>query len=276
MEGKMDTVPTTDEEGPGGMAYYKNPRIKHDLTLPLRTSPTRFAVTRRDGITSNAWGVYVDKKGEIYIACRDHMKTQKISLHKSGKRHIAFLPSFETTKGDRFLDEWWEPEYDGDYKMVPTFNLFFPSWALCLTQEIRNTNPVWDTNQIYIEAVESPMATIVSFCITDAGLTVRFRTIGDSPSVPLAILPVQPGKKLWVIARHVPEGKMKEWADIGIRHFNARLAVDANLVEKLSVFPSGHVMGLCASGNTSYGGKYMMPFPVDLYKNGIEGTLTDP
>ena len=108
---------------------------------------------------------------------------------------------------------------------------------MCLTQEIRNTNPVWDTNQIYIEAVESPMATIVSFCITDAGLTVRFRTIGDSPSVPLAILPVQPGKKLWVIARHVPEGKMKEWADIGIRHFNARLAVDANLVEKTECIP---------------------------------------
>ena len=236
MEGKMDTVPTTDEEGPGGMAYYKNPKIEHDLTLPLRTSPTRFAVTRRDGITSNAWGVYVDKKGEILHRLSRPYEDSEISLHKSESDILRFSPVLKRQK----VIVSWTSGGNLNTKAITRcadFNLFFPSWALCLTQEIRNTNPVWDTNQIYIEAVESPMATIVSFCITDAGLTVRFRTIGDSPSFPLAILPVQPGKKLWVIARHVPEGKMKEWADIGFRHFNARLTVDANLVEKLSVFP---------------------------------------
>lgn len=194
-EGKVATVSTTDKDVTGGMAYYKNLRIKDDLTLPLRTNPTRFAVMRRDGMSSNAWGVYVENKGEVYIACRDHMKPQKISLHKSGKRHIAFPPDFEPTKGNRFLDEWWDPQCLNDSEMVPTFNLFFPSWALCLTQEIRNANPIWDTNQIYIEAAESPRATIVSFCITEADLTARFSTIGDSPSFPLAILSVHSGKK---------------------------------------------------------------------------------
>ena len=109
-EGKVATVSTTDKDVTGGMVYYKNLKIKDDLTLPLRTNPTRFAVMRRDGMSSNTWGVYVENKGEVYIACRDHMKPQKISLHKSGKRHIAFPPDFEPTKGNRFLDEWWDPQ----------------------------------------------------------------------------------------------------------------------------------------------------------------------
>ena len=257
-----------------GMAYYKNLGIENDLSLPLRESPTRFAVMRRDGMSSNAWGVYV-AEGEIYIACRDHMKDRKISLHRSGKRHVALHSGLETTEGNRFLDEWWDPQCNDSAEMVPTFNLFFPSWALCLTEKIRNANAVWDTNQIYIEAAESPMATIVSFCVTDASLAIRFKSGGDSPSFPLAILPSQPGKKLWVIARHIPERNMRELAESGIMGLNLHLASDANLIEKVKMFPNGHVMGISIGGNTSLGGKYLMHYPVDLCNIGATERQTE-
>lgn len=59
---------------------------------------------------------------------------------------------------------------------------------------------------------------------------------------------------------------MKELAELGIQYANVRLATDANLVEKVAMFPDGHVMGFSIGGNTSYGGKYLMPYPVDLHK----------
>lgn len=250
-----------------GMAFYKNLGMEDDLELPLRESPTRFAVLRQDGISSNAWGVYV-KGSETYIACRDHMKDRKISLHGSGKRHVALHSGFETRTGNRFLDEWWDPQSNDGTEIVPTFNLFFPSWALCLTEQIRKSNAIWETNQIYIEAAESPTATIVSFCVTDANLTVRFKSGGDSPSFPLAVFPSGHGKKLWVVARQIPERNMRDLAESGIRGLNLRLLTDANLMEKVRKFPNGHVMGISIGGNTSLGGKYLMHYPVDLCNSG--------
>lgn len=257
-----------------GITLFKNPKTNDNLTPPLRASPIRFAVIRRNGLSSNTWGVYVEK-GEIYIACRDHMKSQKISLHKSGKRHIANLPDLEGSTGNRFLDEWWDPRVDNASKIEPTFNLFFPSWALCLNQETRNSDAVWNTNQIYIEGAESPLATIVSFCVTDAALKVRFRNDGESASLPLAILPTQQGEKLWVVLRRIPERNMKELRDNGIMNVNKRLATDANLVEKVKTLPNGHVMGISIGGNTSLGGKYLMHFPVDLFKKSATERLKE-
>ena len=39
--------------------------------------------------------------------------TLKISLHKSGKQHIAFTSEskHQTTAGNRFWDQWWEPDH---------------------------------------------------------------------------------------------------------------------------------------------------------------------
>ena len=63
--------------------------IRNGLALPLRTECIRFAVERRNGLTSNAWGVRVEKTGDAYIYCRDTLKDQKVSLHASGKQHIS-------------------------------------------------------------------------------------------------------------------------------------------------------------------------------------------
>ena len=72
------------------MAYYTRHETDSASSLPLRNSPMRFAVMRKDGLSSNAWRVWVDPAGDAYVLCRDHMKEMKASLHQSGKQHIAF------------------------------------------------------------------------------------------------------------------------------------------------------------------------------------------
>ena len=268
----MTTVPTTADETSDGMAYYMNPNIGGKVTLPFRDSSVRFGVVRKNGLSSNAWGVWSEKSGDIYIACRDHMKGLKISLHPSGKQHIAFTSEsgLQMTEGSRFWDQWWEPQFHNGSKVTPSFNLLFPSWGLGLTKAMRDANlKVWNKNQILVEAAESPAATVVSFVITDDDMKMRFNTIGESRSFPIGILPAQAGKHLWVIAQHRPEGNMKELAGRGIG------AIDVSIVAKLRGMPSGHVLGMCVTGFTKDAVAYMMPFLVEMHWNTDEGNPAD-
>ena len=73
-----------------GLQYYINPKVGADLGLPLTTNPINFSAMLENGLSANAWGVCVEKSGDIYIYCRDHMKQVKISLHKSGMQFVAF------------------------------------------------------------------------------------------------------------------------------------------------------------------------------------------
>ena len=85
-------------------------RFRKNLTLPLRTGPIRFAVTMANGLTSHSWKVFT-KGGDAYVVCRESMKDIKVSLHKSGRQHIAFVhgSGHEMTPGSRFWNRWWEP-----------------------------------------------------------------------------------------------------------------------------------------------------------------------
>ena len=245
-----------------GMAYHKNLKLGYDVTLPIGDSPVRFGVMRKSGLSSNAWGVYVEPSGDIYLVCRDHMKETKVSLHQSGKQHFGFTSDsgLETADGGRFWDEWWEPQFHKGSKVVPSYSLLFPSWALGLTQAMRDANPkVWNKNQVLVEAAETPEATIVSLVITDLDAELKFNTNGELQSFPLAILPVRNDKKLWVIARQGPEGNMKELAERGISSINA------DMVEKLRALPSGHMLGLSVIGRSGDAGRYMLPFPAQMH-----------
>ena len=196
----MKVVPATPEEASEGMAYYRNLNLG-DIELPIRQGPLRFGVIRRNGPSSNSWRAWGDSKGNFYISARDHMKESKISFHASGAQHMAYTPESGHTMSDgsRFISQWSQPNYDDGSKLVPSFYLLFPTWALGLTQEMRDANPrVWGKNQIFVEAAESPLATILSFTITSADLTVRFNSTGETPSCPLAVLSSGTGKKLWL------------------------------------------------------------------------------
>ena len=251
------------------IAYYKNLNLGHDLELPLRENPIRFGVMRRNGQSSNSWRVWGDSKGNFYISVRDHMRESKVSLHDSGAQHMAFTPESGHTmpNGSRFISQWRQPNYDDGSHLVPSFYLLFPNWALGLTQESRDAQAnVWRENQIFVEAAESPMATIISFTITNADLTVQFNATGETPSFPVGVLSLGTDKKLWVAAQHVPEGNMLDLAEQGLRYANARTNIDPILKEKLMGMPSGHVLGMSVSGPAPDGGEYLMLFPGQLHQ----------
>lgn len=263
----MKTDPTPPEEPNKGVAYYKNLNLGHDIELPISDSPVRFGVMRRSGQSSNCWRVWGDSKGNFYISARGHMKESKISLHESGRQHMAFTPESEHTmpNGGRFISQWSQPNYDDDSKLVPSFYLLFPSWALGVTREMRGANVgVWRTNRIFVQSAESPLATIVSFTITNADSTVRFNTTGETPSFPLAVLSSGSVKKLWVVAQHIPEGNMKNLAEQGLRHANA--IINTTVRERLAGMPSGHMLGMSVSGPALDGGEYLMLFPGQLHR----------
>ena len=259
----MAQLPISPGEDHHGAAYYIRQGTEPAPTLPLRSSPMRFAVMRKDGLSSNAWRVWVDPAGDAYVLCRDHMKEMKASLHQSGKQHIAFTSKtgIEMTKGSRFWNQWTEPQYYDGSQVIPTLNLFFPDWALTLTEETRQANPgIWNTNSLFVEAAESPLATVISFVITNEDLEMRFNVAGPTPSFPLGILPVRPGKKLWIVAHNAVEGNMKELAGKGI----AAAATSTDIQPNLEGFPDGHVFGMCVTGPTNDGGTYWMPFAVRM------------
>ena len=260
----MTQLPISQGEDHDGMAYYTRHGTESASSLPLRNHPIRFAVMRKDGLSSNAWRVWVDPAGNAFIACRDHMQKMKVSLHQSGKQHIAFNSEsdIEMTKGSRFWNQWAEPQYYDGSKVIPTFNLFFPDWALTLTEEMRQAKAkIWNKNSIFVEAAESPLATIISFVITNEDLEMRFNTVGQSPSFPLGILPVRSGKKLWIVVQHAVEGNMKELAGKGI----SAAAASTDMEPNWQRFPDGHVFGMCVTGPTNDGGAYWMPFSVEMH-----------
>ena len=270
----MRTIPTTLGEASIGMAYYKNPNLGYDIELPIRENPLRFGVMRKDGRSSNSWRVWGDSNNNFYIRARDHMRELKISLHESGAQQIAFTPEsgHTTANSSRFISQWRQPNYEDGSKLVPSFYLLFPSWALGLTREMRDANiAVWTINQFFVEAAESPFATIVSFTVTNADLTVQFNTAGGTPSFPLAVLSPESGKKLWVVAQHVPEGNMRDLAEQGLRQANAH--VDGTTREKLEEMPDGHVLGMSVSGPSPSGGEYLMLFPAQLHRDELKDSL---
>ena len=52
-------------------------KVHRESRLPLNTSPLKFAVLNKDGTSSNAWGVIIEKDGSAYVYCRDNMKEIK-------------------------------------------------------------------------------------------------------------------------------------------------------------------------------------------------------
>ena len=266
----MRLTPTPNGEGTCGMAYYKNLNLGHDIELPIRESPVRFGVMRKNGLSSNSWRVWGDSENNFYVRARDHMRESKISLHVSGAQHMAFTPEsgHVAADGSRFINRWQQPNYDDGSELAPSFYLLFPSWSLGLSQEVRDENvAVWSKNQIFVEAAEPPFATIVSFTITNAELTVRFDTTGKTPSFPLALLHPESGKNLWVVAQHVPEGNMRNLAEQGLREVNARVNGPAR--EKVETMPDGHVLGMSVSGPSPSGGEYLMLFPAQLHRDSL-------
>jgi hypothetical protein len=234
--------------------------------LPLTTNPINFSAMLENGLSANAWGVRVEKPGNIYIYCRDHMNELKISLHESGMQFAAFTKQsgIKMTGNSRMWHRWREPEHHDDSSLVPTFNLLLPSWGLVLSQETRDANRrVWDDNHIFIAATEGPIATTVSFVIKNSDVNLTPGPSEDLPFLPIGVLDARPGKKLWLCVQYRDEGNMKEYAREIVAHANG----DAEMTAALERPPTGETFGFCAGGFDSAGVAYLLPFPAQVEKD---------
>ena len=88
----------------GGMAYHMNPVED----LPLHRKSLRFAVARANGLSSNSWRIKVGRRGDAYVACRSHFPGLRISLHRSGRCHVAFDSNPRNGEG-HYMDQWQAP-----------------------------------------------------------------------------------------------------------------------------------------------------------------------
>ena len=104
-------------------------RSATQFVFPLTQTPINFSVLRSDGMLSNRWGAKTNKKGDVYVYCRDTPNAEKVSLHVSGRQHIS-MPigtSTEVGSGTRFGNVWQEPDFDSE--AIATFSLLFPPWG---------------------------------------------------------------------------------------------------------------------------------------------------
>ena len=161
----------------------------------------------KDGSASNTWGGVVENTGDAYIYCRDNMKGQKISLHKSGKQHISFDESVTKLlhfSGSRFMNQWKEPKFEDH--AIPTFCLLFPSWGVRLTpKQVSDAESIWKKNELFIIGHEKEM-TVVSFYIVDENREMVYR--GERSVIHLCKSPLRTGKTLHVFAERQAEGDL--------------------------------------------------------------------
>lgn len=233
---------------------------KNNLKLPKESSPINFAVQKRSGLTSNAWGVQVENTGDAYIYCRDNMKGQKASLHASGKQHISFdenAPGMAKLTGRRFMNQWWEPQSESE--AIATFKLVFPSWGIGLDagQRIASRSK-WNRNHVLIEGHDK-FLTVISFVIIDDDKTLRKKE-GSPPSYPIGILPLRPGKTLYVVAGWEPERNLKTRVNAALKKIPAAQAVPEEF--------RGNVLSLCLTGYSSTNSAFMVVVPVQWKSHG--------
>ncbi|MDE2640024.1 MAG: hypothetical protein OXI03_05510 [Chloroflexota bacterium] len=241
--------------------WYVN--VRQGLRLPLRESPIKFAVNMPDGSTSNAWRVWT-QGGDAYICCRDNMKEIKVSLHASGKQHIAFHKDagVEMTPGSRFWNQWHEPPQQNP--VVPSFKLLFPPWGVRLTDHDRNKTTAirrrWDDNQILLEGDEELLVAI-SFLILDDSTSLQFPL--DHPHALIGALPLTDQKSLFVVAGKGSEGDLKSTIERGI----ARVTQDlAKML--LEIQDKGGSPVACLTGDHPDGFAYMVVVPVRAHVQG--------
>ncbi len=248
-------------------------RIKSGLELPLRESPIRFAVMMTNGQTSNAWGVHVEDTGDAYIYCRDSMKQLKVSLHRSGKQHIAFTKEsgLEMPLGNRFWNQWREPQHGSH--AIPTFKLMFPNWGTRLGEEDR-AEETWNKNQILIGA-DDKLLTTVSFVILDKRVTPRIED--ELPSFLIGTLPLGPEKKLWIIARGEPEGNLREKVEEaikemeeGIRGTNEEAAKRTDISKLSPEKVVGEILHVCMTGKHPSGFAFLVMLDVSFSDRGAD------
>jgi hypothetical protein len=180
--------------------------------FPIKKGPVRFAVGDPSGLTSNSWGLYTNKKGDIYVSCRDNFKEAKVSLHVSGRWRMGYTTEAIAANSDLLLlpqenrawEVWDKPEPQLPHVTI-AFRLLFPNAELAVKPEQRSGDK-WK-NIIYIEGPPEGKLTVATLFITE----------GDIPLVHasesffcMASLQIGEGQWAKLIMHSEAEGKIPE------------------------------------------------------------------
>ena len=227
--------------------------------LPLFRGPISFAVLMPDGSTSNSWRVWT-QGGDAYVCCRDNMTEIKVSLHQSGRQHIAFRreAGIEMTPGNRFWNRWMEPPPQNP--AVPSFKLFLPVWGVRLSEADRHKTKEmkgkWDRNLILINGDDEHLVTVSLIIVDDS---TRLNLVGDYPLSLIGVLPLRKGKKLHVVAAKQPDRGFRDKIEQAVAQIQIP---EAN---SLAEGPEGdEPLFVCMSGNISDEYAFMVAVPVRL------------
>ncbi len=170
-----------------------------------RLQPLRFAVGTRGGLSSNTWRVFVTKKGDAYVRCKDNFTQLTLSLHVSGRWRVGFtqeavasFPWLAPAGGNRALEVWDEPQ-ETLPRTVTAFRLLFPTSELAVRPDQR-TNGAWRETR-FIEPAPEGKIVCVSVFLSQGSTSPRHES---EWSEPLGSFEVG-GRFLHVVAHHDPE-----------------------------------------------------------------------
>ena len=148
------------------------------------------------------------------------------------------------------MNQWWEPQHETE--AVATFKLVFPPWGIGLDADQRNTSrSTWNKNHVLIEGHDE-FLTVLSFVIIDDNKTLR-KKHGSPPSYPIGVLPLRPGKTLYVVAGWEPEGNLGARVDEALKKIPVAQAVPEEA--------RGKVLSLCLTGYLSTNSAFMVVVP---------------
>ncbi len=113
---------------------------------------------------------------------------------------------------------------------------------------------MWNKNDLLIYGHDEFM-TVVSFVIVDEDVKIRTKKASYA-SCPIGILPLRPGKRLWVIAGWQPEGNLKTRVEEAL----GKIDVQEHLPEDIG----GDTLSMCLTGESSPDSIYMVVVPVKV------------
>jgi hypothetical protein len=180
--------------------------------LPIRKGPVRFAVGPPNGLTSNSWTLRTEKKGNIYIACRDNFKEAKISLHASGRWRMGFTsealvknPRLARLEGRNRAWEVWDKPPPQLPSVTIAFRLYFPTSELAVRPEQRPASE-WGS-VIFIEPAPAGGGKLsaLTLFVTKGDVEPRHES---EPSFRLASLAIGRDLHAQLVAHGEPEGNI--------------------------------------------------------------------
>jgi hypothetical protein len=186
--------------------------------LPLREQVIRFAVGDPGGLTSNAWRVWTQGQGDIYLACRDSFQETKVSLHVSGRWRFGFTaeaanarPDLIPPGTDRAMEVWDKPK-EFSPGVIQAFKLYFPISTLYLSPGQRIGKKWKDV--LYIEEGTLDVCSVLAVYVTTFPYPFSYNNIR---SFSLGIWALPDGTFAQLVAQAEPENFEKRLDDFVVQ-----------------------------------------------------------